>query len=273
MAKHRRKWSYRTYLSYIREGRGQGEGRDYLPWITIHDFASKGSCSRVLGNKTGRIHHLLSHLESDYFFELDANPSIIDIREQFPIPLDATLKIASDLNIRHPFLPGSSFPFVVTTDFLITRKDRTLWARAVKFSSDLDDPRTVEKLSIEYAYWRSLDVDWKLVTEKQISRIYASNLQWLRYGHQEFSLPLSDKDSRSCEKDFLSMYRDLSLPFPSILQAIEEGYHLDSGMAMSLFKDLIIRGQIELDLRTFIDKSEPRIKRKEIPDGCNGTVF
>ena len=60
MAKPRTKWSESTYERYLKEGRGQGEGADYKPWLTIHSFASKGTVSRIPGRKTGRIHHLLS---------------------------------------------------------------------------------------------------------------------------------------------------------------------------------------------------------------------
>lgn len=46
--------------AYIKEGRGQGEGKDYKPWIDIHDFPSQGRVSRCFGWKTGRIHHFMS---------------------------------------------------------------------------------------------------------------------------------------------------------------------------------------------------------------------
>jgi hypothetical protein len=48
VAKHRRKWNETVFRNYIREGRGQGVGADYTPWILIQDFASKGMVSRVI---------------------------------------------------------------------------------------------------------------------------------------------------------------------------------------------------------------------------------
>jgi hypothetical protein len=48
---------------FIKEGRGQGEGADYKPFLTIHDVPSNGLSSRVPGRKTGRLHHTLSKIE------------------------------------------------------------------------------------------------------------------------------------------------------------------------------------------------------------------
>jgi len=71
MAKHRRVWNHSTYSRYLREGRGQGAGADYDPWIHIQDFPSLGMVSRVSGTTTGRIHHLMSNLELSLFYLLD----------------------------------------------------------------------------------------------------------------------------------------------------------------------------------------------------------
>ena len=42
MGKRRPTWDYQHYLRYLKEGRGQGTGADYKPWIYIHDFPSRG---------------------------------------------------------------------------------------------------------------------------------------------------------------------------------------------------------------------------------------
>ena len=58
MGKRRPAWDYQHYLRYLKEGRGQGTGADYKPWIYIHDFPSRGISARIPGRTTGRIHHL-----------------------------------------------------------------------------------------------------------------------------------------------------------------------------------------------------------------------
>ncbi len=90
MGKRNTKWCYSTYLRCLRNGRGTGDTGDYKPWVTIHDFPSKGKVFRILGMQTNRIHHPLSQLEKIFFLML----SLKDINEQFPLPLyQAQLKL------------------------------------------------------------------------------------------------------------------------------------------------------------------------------------
>ena len=74
MGKRRPAWDYQHYLRYLKEGRGQGTGADYKPWIYIHDFPSRGISARIPGRTTGGIHHLLSRNEEYFFYILDADP-------------------------------------------------------------------------------------------------------------------------------------------------------------------------------------------------------
>src|SRR5260370_35651672 len=87
----------------LKEGRGQGRGAKYKPWLYIHDVPSRGRAWRTKGWKTGRPKQLLSDFEHDYFLIKDRDPSAIDIREQYPLcPLEETLAIAGDGRVRHP---------------------------------------------------------------------------------------------------------------------------------------------------------------------------
>lgn len=85
MAKHRRVWNESAYRKHLRAGRGQGIGASYIPWILVQDFSSKGMAARVQGAKTGRAHHLMSNLETNFFFILDWSDDVLDIREQYPL--------------------------------------------------------------------------------------------------------------------------------------------------------------------------------------------
>ena len=49
------------------EGRGQGSGSNYTPWIRAYDINSIGLTTRAPGRKSERIHHFLSKLEAHYF--------------------------------------------------------------------------------------------------------------------------------------------------------------------------------------------------------------
>lgn len=252
MGKRRAAWDYDHYLRYLKEGRGQGEGAAYKPWICIQDFPSLGVCARPLGIKTGRVHHLLSRNEEFYFILLDTDPDVLDIREQFPLRLTETLRLAESLGIRHPY-KGKYFD-VMTTDFLITRKDG-LHARTVKQTEELEKDRVREKFSIEYAYWKGKGIDWKIVTEKEINRDRARNLQWLYCGEDaQAMIPDTELYSRS-RTAMLDLLAEKEFPLRTIIEILEEGLLLPAGAGMAVYKSLIRDGSITVDLEKRIDRS------------------
>lgn len=168
--------------SKLQKGRGQGHGGNYTPFLRTSEVPSHGKSTRVKGWKTGRVHHFLSTHESNYFYILEWSPAVVDIREQFPLPLDETTKIAERLAIKHPVKPKDKTLAVVTTDFLIDVAKEgvtTLKARTVKPSNDLNSLRTIEKLEIERTYWRERGVDWGIVTECEIPKPLAQNVEWI----------------------------------------------------------------------------------------------
>ena len=155
------------------------------------------------------------------------------------------MEIARKLNIRHPW--KGSFPFVMTTDFLVTRNDG-LHARTVKCSAELDNPRIIEKFAIEHTYWVSRDVDWKIVTEKQISREKALNFQWLYSGESPENI-IPNPDVRKEALAFLLELVDRDGLLPACLIApFEDAFQLNHGSVISLYKSLVLDGVIYPDL-------------------------
>ena len=93
----------------INNGRGQGTGKDYKPFIQAHDnkVASNGWLTRHLGWKTNRVHHTLSNYERMYLYFLEWVDEVADIREQFPlIPMERTQEISKQLGIKHANVDG-----------------------------------------------------------------------------------------------------------------------------------------------------------------------
>jgi hypothetical protein len=152
---------------WLKQGRGEGSRKDYQPWLTVRDLPSAGRSHRVWGFQTQRTHHLLSDLELAVFLLFDWNPTVIDIREQFPLRLDETRELAEKAGIRHPEVGGQIQ--IMSSDFLVdtNKPDLLRMAIQVKASSDLSDPRTIEKLELERRYWAMKQVPWFLLTEKQ----------------------------------------------------------------------------------------------------------
>ena len=260
MAKHRAAWNCRRYHRLINEGRGRGTGKDYKPWITIHDLASLGIVSRVPGRTTGRIHHFLSKNETAFFYILDASDKVTDIREQYPLlPVTETVGIAESLGIRHPRDTVSRFPYVMTTDFVITTKSGVV-ARSVKLSSELEKPRVQEKLEIERVFWKRRNVEWRIVTEKEIDFQKARNLEWV---YRSWCYPEMLPEGQEPEEvalHFLRIFEDTELPVTEIARRMEDTYDLEAGLGLTTFQYLLLQKKIcTVDLSRPLDLVSVRL--------------
>src|ERR1700761_2306115 len=156
---------------FEKEGRGQGVGENYKPWLTIRDVPSRGRSHRLVGITTNRVHHFLSDIEHDLFLLLDWQDSVVDLREQLRLDRDETCRIADARAIRHPRVPRAAEPMVMTTDLVIDRRGPvgiTTEAFAVKPDTELDKPRTLQKLEIERRYWLDRGVPWSIVTRAEL---------------------------------------------------------------------------------------------------------
>lgn len=249
----RRKTS--TSANKLKKGRGQGHGQSYTPFLYTREVPSLGKASRIKGWKTGRVHHFLSTLESDYFYILEWSPIVTDIREQFPLPLDATKKIAERLSIRHPFDLKNEEPYVLTTDFLIDigidGHDRQL-ARTVKYSSELNDPRTIEKFEIERTYWRESGVDWGIVTELEVPKALARNVEWLHSADDPAEMPSIGPGYISFIENalFEEIANSPSTSLAQVGMTIDNRFGLRGGTALWTVKHLIASRRWEVDMMT-----------------------
>ncbi len=254
MGRRRSVWSRSLYLKYLSACRGQGDLGEYKPWITVHDFPSMGKVARIRGQKTGRIHHLLSQLEKILFLILDNDPDVEDIKEQYPLPLKDTQLIAARLGLRHPEVNG--YPYVMTTDIYYRRKG--VWSAVqVKPSKELSSPRIQEKFAIEREYYQSRGIEWKVMTEKELTRIIGCNYVWLTAGEPIQSLIPDIIEREVFINTFLELYAT-TIPFRTIIRELDLQGNLRPGTTIQLFKHLISCGRIKLDLTKRVNLDEPR---------------
>lgn len=245
----------------IKAGFGQGRGPNYKPWLTVQSFSSRGYSSRVPGRKTGREHHVLSNLELDVFHVLEWAPRVVDIREQFPLlPVEETLAHAAEHGIRHPMDPRTKEPYVLTTDFLITVRNTprdTEEARAVKPSSELQSPRTLEKLQIERLYWGARNVNWGIITEQDIPKNVAHNLRWL---HPYMDSPHVDSLSEDQFDSVDGLLRDSlgrGMTLAAAARACDGKLGFESGVSLSLARHFIASRRWLVDISVKIDPGLP----------------
>ena len=271
MSKRKRIDGSRAIERRLAEGRGQGQGAAYKPYIEIHDLASRGQANRVKSPLHGRTCHLLSLLETDWFYAIHALPGLKDIREQYPLlELDETLAIADQLGIVHPTDPKSQEPCVVTTDFLLTFQDGLREygrAIAIKPAADLASERVLEKLEIERIYWSARNVDWRILTEKELPRALVKNMRWLLPHLDlptsgEFTLEQIQRVRSLMEPEFAAGLHSLA----AIAAACDDRLGLTPGASLCVARHLIGVGTWAVDLMVEIDPRKPIQLR---PNGDN----
>ncbi|SHK19131.1 heteromeric transposase endonuclease subunit TnsA [Desulforamulus aeronauticus] len=246
-------WDEQRYKRYLREGRGQGEGKNYKPWIKVQDFPSKGWSTKAPGWKSNRLHHFMSQLELQYFYLLEWSDVVIDIREQYPLlDFSETEKISEELGIKYPTDRETGFPIVSTTDFLITvlsNGNKVNIARTVKPSTELDKRRVIEKFEIERRYWAARNINWGIVTEKEIPLTMVKNVEWLHDAHQLVSTCRSDIQELTYVTAVLKeRLSERIKPTHEILRELDHQMKLEKGTSLYVLKHLIAQKQIIVDM-------------------------
>jgi len=167
----------------LAEGRGQGRGTSYKPYFTRFDVRSHGERRESYFQKPDRGIHFLSRLEFHQCLLAHEDPEIIDIREQFPLPLLETEAIAEELGILHPRYWKTGCHIVMTTDLVFTRRhqsgNESTEAWSAKYADALRHWRTAEKQEIEGCWHKRQGHSWRIMTEKDVPPTHVSNLAWL----------------------------------------------------------------------------------------------
>lgn len=258
MAKRRYGFDEDKIARFLKEGRGQGNGAGYRPWLTVQDVSSLGRSSRIHSRKTGREHHLLSDIETALFLLLDWSDSVIDIREQFPLDRNETRRIAADMGVRHPVDTHSQTDIVMTTDFLIdmrTDNGNVLIPRSAKPASELDKDRTLEKQEIERRYWHAKGGDWGLVTDFDLPAQRIKNLRWL---HEMQSLenmvaPYSGFWQDRCNQFLTCLSQVTDITIRHFIQNLDRTHGFATGEGLMVLRHLAANKKIMIDLDAKFD--------------------
>lgn len=231
----------------IKEGRGQRHGADYKPWINTYDVSSSGRSHRIFGFKSQRLHHLLSDLELSVFLMLDWSPNVIDIREQFPLRVDDTLRLAEESGITHRKYKGVAQ--VLTSDFLVDTDDRgsKQFAIQAKYCDKFSSPETISRLELERRYWKFKCVPWYVVTENEISKSIIKNTKWLYPAQYE---DLSNDDLHHYLSIFSYQFeKHPDTKITQIAQSLDVAYQLEIGTGLYWLRQLLARRYFIFDIQ------------------------
>ena len=265
MARGKSVWTTEKYNRFIKEGRGQGEGINYKPFWTITDFPTYGRASRILGFKTGRIHHFFSDIEKNLFLLLDFDEKniISDIREHFPLlNLEETIDTCEDLKLDKFKDKETGEKYVITTTLLITLKDISGKVKhsaiSVKGSSELNRDITIQRLEIERRFWEEKNVPWAIITDKEIPKIKCKNIEWIHStlrDSEEFGI---SNDKRTYYKEaFKELLVNMDDELRNIIYYFEQCNNLNEGIGLYIFKYLIANREIKVDLNNEIKLDRP----------------
>jgi hypothetical protein len=201
------KMSMNTLCQWIEEGRGYGHGAAYKPWLQMSRRRAPSNANvnfRYLST-IGRHAHFLSGNEWHVALLL-MWLGLEDLREQFPLwpfphqhPLydhpelsrvalpasRGTLAIAQDLGIKHGLFVGTQIPYIATTDFMISVKDKGNSIKALAIAvkpqnitnGSISKPRVNERLVLEMAYASELGIRWLLLSNGDIPETLRENLE------------------------------------------------------------------------------------------------
>lgn len=243
-------WNAKKLTSFQKEGRGTGEGKNYIPWIKVGEFGSVGWSSKDLGWKTARRHDVFSENELDFFYLLEWSDHVIDIREQYPLlEIEDTMQIANKLAIKHPADEITGFPYALTTDFLIVLKSGKHIARTVKPSKELERISVLKKFEIERRYWEERSIDWGIVTEKDLPKTLIANITWI---HSDYRLEDALEMRREDFLEIAGIFKDRLLQSDrsviTTTKKFDQEMYLEPGTSLRIFKYLVAHKEILVDM-------------------------
>lgn len=260
MAKRKRLGNYEKKIA---EGRCQGEGADYKPYINNQDIASQGRTTRHKGIKAGRQVITLSDYETKCRRIFEFSQSIIQIKEQYALDINETRVIADTLGIKHPTDPQTKELVPVDFDFFLEVKGsdgKTKWvARTFKEKDKLCDRRVIEKFEIAREWCRQNNISWGIITEEELDKTVCKNIEKVNAYYDISSVGLKKmraNERRKLIEYFIGKVLECSEPIRDLCVQIEDEFELDYGVGLSLFKYLIAHHIIEIDLTKELDVSK-----------------
>jgi hypothetical protein len=257
-----------NYQKKVKEGRGFGEGADYKPWIRTNEFPSLGLSSATYSHKTGRVMHLFSRGENSFWSIAEHSPHVVDIREQYPLlSYEEVLKLAEENNIPYPNIANQEH--IMTTDFLLTiNKNKQTTYRAISFkyskprvsnnksNNNLEDIRVLEKLEIERIFWKKRGIDWKIITDQDISPIVVKNLNTF-YQHYELDKALTAEVVNETAKWLKREVLKENEPLRKITSRCDIFFGFpEAGTSLSIVWHLLAHRNWTVDLFTPVDPSK-----------------
>lgn len=222
---------------------------EYQTGIKIQDFPSKGRVSRIKGRTTGRLHHLLSDLETNIFYLLDYDEKVTDIKEHYPLLDLMDINVDLDnIDLKKFMNKKTGEQYIFTTSFVVTLQDinsERYLAITVKNESQLYKSTTLEKLEVERRYWSKKEIDWCIVTNRDIVIERVENIKWLLLGNIDEEIE-HENIIMDLIKD--TIITNSNIRISKMLSNIGKVLNINEAIILSVLKKLITNGKLVTDL-------------------------
>ncbi len=222
--------------------------------LKVTTFSSKGRATRIYSYKTKRIHNLQSDNQLKVFLTFEWIDSIKDIKENIELKdLEATIYNVENLRLDKFKDKETGQLYQLHTNFLIkilSEGECEEIAVSVKSLSELERKTVIEKLEIERRYWKAKNIEFHLITEKEIDKQMVENIRWCREA-------LIDKNIENKAEVAEKLYYFLQEKNQDVLQEILNEFDveedLENGTALFMFRYLIGNKEIYINMKEKID--------------------
>ena len=244
-------------------------GADYEPLHRVQDVRSSGRKSRI--PYQGRVVHLLSDLEVRAFRHFQWEQAVFGIEEQFYLEIEDTTRIAAEAGARHPLVIGTDEPFGMSTDLVVyyhTEDGPRRLARQMKYAKDLELGEAapgrernsvelrLEKLEIERRYWAERNVNWAVLTERELTQARTRNIEHLLGCELDASRPQGFWES-AVGRVRDALVKGDGLRAVDLARRLETEGILDEGDFRTALRHLCATRQVAFDMETLFDLDRP----------------
>jgi hypothetical protein len=146
-------------------------------------------------------------------------------------------------------------------------------ARSLKADYELERKTALERLEIERRYWQSKNIDWGIVTQKEIPVVKAKNIEWI---HSSL-YPADERGFTDEEVDyycnaFIEKLAGSNTSIRDFATRFDRLFNLDTGSGVYIFKHLIALKRIMVDMNKKIDLNDSTQSIEIIKQSLPGRV-
>lgn len=132
----------------------------------------------------------------------------------------------------------------------VTHEGKSIYeARTFKLSKSLNNKRTAMKLEIERRYYASKGINWKIVTEKDISKLMVKNIEWI---HSAYNL---EENQETSKEDLHHMSEILRAKLAigtstvgKVANNLDIEMNVEAGTSLYLFRHLVAKKLISVNM-------------------------